>query len=167
MDVREVTKVLGGLAMLKFFPSDENAAVAIVELVCQMARSIEQVRWLVKRTISLHNEWPGPVELRAVFCSKFIPADGINAYSSVHPDGIPSEREQTYQGIEGSRPVYALPAGAAVTADPALDAAVAVLGAKVGNFPDRKPKDPKRSKEFAKLLAETITAPGYRKDEED
>src|SRR5690349_7814500 len=80
--------------MLKFFPSDREARAAIVEMICEMASDECQVEWLVARALRLYNEWPGPRELRAAFCSKFRPRDGINAYSTVYLDGIPSEREQ-------------------------------------------------------------------------
>ena len=99
MNVAEVTATLARLRMLKYFPADKNAHTALVGLVCSMATTEDQVRWLVRRTLALYNEWPGPLELRAVFCSKYPPRDGINAYSQIYEDGIPSEKPQTYQGI--------------------------------------------------------------------
>lgn len=95
IDVRKATESLGGLALLKFFPSDDFARTELLKLVCEMAGTNEQIDWLVKRCRNLWNTWEGPHELRAVFCSKYKPTDGIEAYSDLPRflDGIPSERE--------------------------------------------------------------------------
>lgn len=82
---------------LKFFPSDPDARIGIAEEIAEMAGDEEQVRWLVKRVPKIHDAWPGVREVRAVFCSKFKPKDGIDAYSQVYPDGIPSEKEEAPQ----------------------------------------------------------------------
>jgi hypothetical protein len=101
LDVRKVAEILGGLTLLDYFPSDPAARGALIELVCSMAQNEDQVQWLVRRmTSGLYNQWPGPREVRACFCSKFKPKDGIEVDSTVYPDGIPSERP---------RPQLALP----------------------------------------------------------
>jgi hypothetical protein len=106
MNVKNVAIKLEKLAMLKFFPSDEGARLGILELVCKMAHTEAQVDWLVNRmTDGLYNEWPGPAELRACFCSKFPPKDGRSVFSQVYADGIPSEKEATNRLILG--PVHA------------------------------------------------------------
>lgn len=106
MNVKSVAIKLEKLAMLKFFPSDEGARLGILELVCKMAHSEAQVDWLVNRmTDGLYNEWPGPAELRACFCSKFPPRDGKSACSQIYGDGIPSEKESVNRLILG--PVHA------------------------------------------------------------
>jgi hypothetical protein len=89
MNFERVAELVAELTLLRFFPSDESARLAIVRMVGQMAETEEQVRWLVRRTLDLHNEWPGPLELRAVFCSRFRPKDGKNAYSEMFPGGFP------------------------------------------------------------------------------
>ena len=91
----------------------------------RMASSEEEIEWLVDRmTISgLYSEWPGPGEMRACFCSKFRPKDGISATSSVYPDGLPSER-----AAEPILPM--LPPGRPVTASRRLDDTVKDLAGK-------------------------------------
>jgi hypothetical protein len=81
MNAKNVAKLLAKLGMLKFFPADAEARTGILEIVCQMASSEAQVEWLVNRMLSAYNEWPGPREMRACFCCRFRPADGVNAYS--------------------------------------------------------------------------------------
>lgn len=87
---------VGRMAILKFFPSDQQARIAIMELMRSMCGNDSQVRWLAERMSngSVFNEWPGPHELRAVYCSKFRPSDGIEAGSVAYAEGIPSERPQ-------------------------------------------------------------------------
>lgn len=93
MNIKRVTEMLCGLRILPFFPGDENAMLALVRMVGEMATSEDQVRWLVNRmTSGIYTRWPGPHEMRACFCSRYRPQDGINAYSTVYLDGIPSER---------------------------------------------------------------------------
>lgn len=93
INVQRAGQSLSRLAILKFFPADETARTELLSFVCEMAHTNEQVEWLVTRARQLWNEWQGPRELRAIFCSKFRPADGIEAYSDLEKfaDGIPSE----------------------------------------------------------------------------
>jgi hypothetical protein len=84
-------QMLAELAVLPFFPAgNESVLIALARLVGQMCRTEDEVRWLVDRmTSGIYSAWPGPQEMRACFCSKFRPRDGLNAYSTVYPDGIP------------------------------------------------------------------------------
>jgi len=84
-------QMLAELAVLPFFPAgNESVLIALARLVGQMCRTEDEVRWLVDRmTSGIYSAWPGPQEMRACFCSKFRPKDGLNAYSTVYPDGIP------------------------------------------------------------------------------
>jgi hypothetical protein len=110
------------LTLLRFFPADENGRAALVALVGRMCANEDQVRWLVQRTLALCNEWPGPVGLRQILCSKFKPADGISAgCSSIFPDGVPSEKR-----IEAPA-LIALPAGHVATVDPGYDQSIRAL----------------------------------------
>lgn len=119
MNPKVVAELCGELTLLRFFPSDENARAAIVLLVGRMCSNEDQVRWLVQRVLSLCNDWPGPLVLRQILCSKFKPADRIEAGATASfPEGPPSERR-----IEAS-PMLSLPADREVTVDLDLDTAV-------------------------------------------
>lgn len=118
MNFDAVTESLARLSVLKFFPTDIAARLALVRLVGDFATSEAQVEWLVNRMLSLYNEWPGPKELRALFCSRYKPKDGIEAKSEKFLEGIPSEKQP--------EPLKALPPGS-VTADPLLDNTVKLL----------------------------------------
>ena len=122
LDAERISQILAGLKVLKFFPDDPVVIATLTRMVCQMAATEGQVQWLVDRmTIgSLYSEWPGPGELRGCFCSKFKPQDGINAYSTVYPDGIPSEKP-------APPPLPALPPGHQASVDARLERGIAML----------------------------------------
>lgn len=94
IDAKKATESLARMSLLKFFPADDYARAELVRFVGDMATTNEQVEWLTTRCLQLWNAWEGPKELRAIFCSKFKPADGVEAYSDLPQfvDGIPSER---------------------------------------------------------------------------
>ena len=119
LDFERVLDMLGGLTLLKFFPADPGARLELAKLVGRMATTEAQVEWLVQRVLSLCNEWPGPMVLRQIFCSKFKPTDGIEAGATASfPEGPPSERR-----IEAI-PMISLPADREVTVDLDLNTAV-------------------------------------------
>lgn len=92
LNLDEVMRLIGRWSgTVKFFPSDAQARIGIAEQIAGMASNEDQVRWLVKRIPTLYREWPPMLEVRAVFCAKFRPLDGIEADSEVYTDGIPSE----------------------------------------------------------------------------
>lgn len=126
VNVARATQAIARMSLMKFFPSDPDARTALVGMICEMCESNEQIEWLVKRTIQLHNDWPGPRELRAVLCSKHKPKDGIEAYSDVYVNGIPSEDEAKNARIEGTA-FKALAAGQPITGAPSLAVNVAQL----------------------------------------
>jgi hypothetical protein len=125
MNPETIAELCGELTLLRFFPADQGARTALFLLVGRMCANEDQVRWLVQRTLSTCNEWPGPLVFRQILCSKFRPADGIEAGStSAFPDGVPSEKQ--VNGFAAA----ALPPGRTVSADKELDDAVCELAAK-------------------------------------
>jgi hypothetical protein len=158
MNIQIVSKELEKLAMLKFFPADQGARLGILEIVCAMAKTEEQVTWLVKRMTTMYNEWPGPKELRAMFCSKFRPADGVECYSAVFEDGIPSELEAgSTAGLLASRSQRLI--GGEVAMFPESQAVIDELVRQMPKMPE--PIYPANDR-FSKLLGLTTTAPQDR-----
>ena len=98
MKLESIMDLVATMGGMKFFPTEPAVRLALCETIGDMTSSEERVRWLVKRMRTLYAEWPGEREMRACFCSRFRPLDGINLYSSVFLDGIPSENppEQTF-----------------------------------------------------------------------
>ena len=127
MNLKRVLEALAGLAMLKFFPANNEAVLAaLARLVVNMCETEQQVEWLVDRmTSGLYQEWPGPLEMRAVYCSRYKPKDGLNAHSQVYPDGIPASKEARTAIAAAEQ--KALPPGHTVSADDGCEAAVHIL----------------------------------------
>ena len=130
-----ILRALGIFSLMKFFPGDDGTRAALGELLCEMCRNDEEIIWLARRVQKLHREWPGAHEIRAAYCSKFQPKDGIEADSNLYLDGIPSETGR--QEFEQPR----LPAGATSKQITAAREAIA-------------PPDP----EVEKLLSEAVRA---------
>jgi len=133
--------VLNGLMMsmatMRFFPKAKEARLALVITLSEMCNDEDEARWLVKRMRAMYTEWPGEREMRACFCSRRRPKDGINVGSTVYPDGLP--RELPAEEVK----LLPLPAGAVVSADPTLDMAVRALAeSKDMNRTKRAPRIP-------------------------
>jgi hypothetical protein len=63
---------------LKFFPAGSTAVKRVVmELLDGMVATEEQLKWLMDALINRVGEWHGPAQLRALFNTRFRPADGI------------------------------------------------------------------------------------------
>lgn len=162
MNPRNIASILGELRVLPMFPNDDAVLVSLVRLAGAMATSEDQVRWLVNRmTSGLYAQWPGPQEMRACFCSRFKPADGISVCSTVYLDGIPSERATGLQ-IAG-RPNLQIeggpPAGGDISADQGVAAAV-YIGVKTLDLINRNISGPATAEEIA-------TAPEWLRRLED
>ena len=85
MEFANIAEIVAKLCLLKFFPNESPARIALMEMIGDMASNEDQVRWLVKSALAIYDEWPGPRELRALFCSRWTPRDGIKAYSQIYP----------------------------------------------------------------------------------
>src|ERR1700690_327808 len=121
MNPEVIAEICSELTLLRFFPGEQGARTALFLLIGRMCSNEDQVRYLVRRTLALCNEWPGPVVLRQILGSKYRPADGIEAGGTASfPDGGPSEKPVEFP----ARP--ALPPGA-VSVDRQLDSAVKLL----------------------------------------
>lgn len=75
-----IMNAMADMGMLRYFPSDEFTRSSIMALIRRMASTPSQVYELARRVTAHYNEWPGPLELRGVFCTFAKPADGVEAY---------------------------------------------------------------------------------------
>lgn len=89
VDVARAAKEVAKLTALKFFPGDKEGRLAVVQQLCEMATNNEQIEWVVAQMLNWYNEWPGPREMRGVFCQRWKPAVGVDVNCSTHfPDGV-------------------------------------------------------------------------------
>jgi hypothetical protein len=81
IDVKLAMDASNRLSCLKFYPSHPAGIAEIAATIHDLASDDRQVDWLIHTLKSRYDEWPGPKTLRAVFCERFKPADGIEAVS--------------------------------------------------------------------------------------
>lgn len=76
---------VGILGALSFFPSasDGGARSGVKVVLRNMIETRIQLEWLVSVFINRIGRWHGPAELRAVYCTKFKPLDGIEGWSQL------------------------------------------------------------------------------------
>lgn len=106
--IRAVRQAAEALADIPGCPRDASAMTFLADDLLGMVRSAAQLTWLVRRARQLYRRWPGSRELRVLFCSRFLPKDGIEmSGSDVYPDGIPGEhrKEINWRQIEAGRVV--------------------------------------------------------------
>lgn len=152
ISVEAVKKSVGMLALMAYFPSDEEFRAALVELLGEMCNSDTEVLWLARRMRNLYPKWPGAHELRAVLCSKYSPRDGIEVYSGVYGDGIPSENGDQPLQIAGPA-VKALPEGHSASVDPELEEMVGEVAesCRMAALPKYRARSPEEIRVDAEL----------------
>jgi len=90
-----VERAAGRIFLIPFFPSssETDRATVVDELLC-MVHSDAEALWLAYRLVQVFTKgWPGIGEMRALYCKRFKPKDGIELYSQQFPDGFPSEKQ--------------------------------------------------------------------------
>jgi len=120
----EIAVVISELSVLQYFPADKDARTTIAQDLLAICPNIQEARWLSRRMRQLFNEWPGPRELRAVYCSRNRPRDGYEVSSLLYLDGVPTPpggSELAWYPTIQETPRPLLPAGHTVTADLELE----------------------------------------------
>jgi hypothetical protein len=91
----KIIQAVGELAALKYFPADEGAREALMKLLDRMVSTPEQLRWLVNTLIDQVGEYPGPAEIRGLFCVRYPPKDGVEVWCSL-PGFTAADSERKY-----------------------------------------------------------------------
>jgi hypothetical protein len=96
---------------LRFFPSDPDARIGIARQIAKFVANEAQLTWLVDTLPTCYSEWPAMLEVRAFFCTKFKPLDGVEAalgtkspaFGSLCPDLSPQPAlgSNTLRSISG------------------------------------------------------------------
>lgn len=122
MTITEIADLVTELAVLRFFPVEPAARLVIIRLIGEMTHNDDQIRWLIKRmTSGIYAEWPGIAELRACFCCRYKPKDGIEAHSTVYPEGLPPDPMAPPRSAIMAGNNKRLMPGEPVTADPEFE----------------------------------------------
>lgn len=125
MTSEQFTTMCRDLLVIPYYPRDQHDIV-----LRQLERFVdrpERLRWLVDAAVSNMRTWTGLQELRGIYCSRFKPADGIEADCIETPGFRPDDNERAFleaQGaeIERRRLEWQREAGALADSDSALKA---------------------------------------------
>jgi hypothetical protein len=81
----EAMGAVGLLSSLKYFPAQGPAWVGIADVLTRLVSTTERLDWLVRELLNQVSEWPGLKEIRGLYCTKYTPADGIEAKTCCLP----------------------------------------------------------------------------------
>lgn len=92
---RDLEIAVDNLALCKesFWAAEAGGRASVMLLLAKLCNTKRELNWLVEEVVNKIGTWPGPKELRGIFCTKFDPADGIDAWCSL-PGYRPSDGEQ-------------------------------------------------------------------------
>ncbi len=82
--------------LIPFFPTDGKALAAIVILLDKMISTKEQLEWLLYASCNEMRKWEGFVSLRALYCTRYRPADGGSEPECTLPGFTPQDCEEDY-----------------------------------------------------------------------
>jgi hypothetical protein len=82
------------LRILGFFQPDAAVTAKIAEQIVEFANTEREVEWLVDTAIARWPRWLGVPELRALYCTRFRPKDGVEMDCASTPGMTPQELEQ-------------------------------------------------------------------------
>jgi hypothetical protein len=83
------------LKQMRFFPNDAGMEGELMIELVSMCHDAERLMWLTRRAIRLFPDWCGVGELRALYSSRWRPADGARTFSAIYhategSDGYPA-----------------------------------------------------------------------------
>ncbi len=98
------TKILAGaleeMAAIPYFPESISARSAIGRQLEKFVSDEAKLRWLVTKAIEVMPKWTGIPEMRGLYCTRFKPADGVEAYCS-----LPGYRAENCEAAHALAPV--------------------------------------------------------------
>lgn len=81
------------LGICKFFPSGPGERAGVMSLLEKIIDHPERLRWLVDTMVNYVGEWPGPAQLRALYATRYRPADGIEGVHCMIAGFTPCDSE--------------------------------------------------------------------------
>lgn len=92
---RDLEIAVDNLALCKesFWAAEAGGRASVMLLLTKLCNTKRELEWLVDEVVNKIEVWPGPKELRGIFCTRFDPADGVDVWCSL-PGYRPSDGEQ-------------------------------------------------------------------------
>ena len=94
------------IVALPVFPRRTTSGGAIMALLAKLVDRPNRLRWLVDTVVNYVGEWPGPAQLRALYATRYPPADGIEGTHCKIAGFTPSESESA--SLEGHETIKRL-----------------------------------------------------------
>jgi hypothetical protein len=98
--IRQAGVAVSQLAVLRCFPSDAIARAMLAEMILRTVSNTERLEWLVRVAVANCDEYPGPKQIRALYCTRFKPADGGDEPTCTISGFTPSDSERGYQELQ-------------------------------------------------------------------
>jgi hypothetical protein len=166
-----IEKLVRRLTLMAYFPAGEDIRQELADAVTEFAETDEQLDWLGRQMQIRYPQWPGIRELRACFCSKFKPKDGISVFSAVFevagehleepPRSLAAPAMRLLKGASSpvEKEVVERPrAKDPPITDPQSKQMIADLAAAIPKMPSAAPINDG----FERTLSEVLTAPADR-----
>jgi hypothetical protein len=84
------------LAAIPYYPREESARMAVLDALMRFVAGPSELRWLVRTAIDVMDKWEGVAQLRALYCTRFRPADGIEGVACTLPGFRPEDMESAF-----------------------------------------------------------------------
>lgn len=97
---RHLAAALVQMSILKFFPMDELQHRAMTGFLRRLCGHAEGLSWLVEQLVNRVGEWPGPAQVRGIYCTRFKPADGVENFDCALAGFTPEEGAQRPQHVQ-------------------------------------------------------------------
>jgi hypothetical protein len=89
----EIEMASDEMESIPFYPTTTGGKLAVMKVLRSMVSTKQQLNWLTFTMVNKAGRWKGCGELRGVFCSRFKPADGIEADCAETAGFTPGELE--------------------------------------------------------------------------
>ena len=91
-----ITLAVSELEAIPFFPETDGAKGAVARGIARFCDRLDGLRWLTDTAVDRMKKWDGVGELRALYCTRFPPADGLPAVDCTVPGFTPADSEAAY-----------------------------------------------------------------------
>jgi hypothetical protein len=148
----QIAAAMAELGAIPFFPSDPAAQLVIARHVAKFVGGVKELRWLVDASVTVMQRWAGIPELRGLYCTRYKPADGIEA-TCMLPGYTPEELEMAA--------AYALPepSGNPLLIEGEIEVIQSAIGSPVEpkKVFKRLPVPTREDREYSRKLLEHLT----------
>jgi hypothetical protein len=84
-------------SVIPFFPREDAATAIISTVLTKLVRTPEELNWLTTAAIISMTKWEGIPQLRALYCTRYTPHDGLPVIPCLLPGFTRRELEAQYE----------------------------------------------------------------------